>query len=32
MEAVRIYKEQEKKRIEAKERKLKEQQEKGKEA
>ncbi|MDO4463457.1 MAG: sporulation integral membrane protein YtvI [Bacillota bacterium] len=32
MEAVCIYKEQEKKRIEAKERKLKEQQEKGKEA
>lgn len=32
MEAVRSYKEQEKKRIEAKERKLKEQQEKGKEA
>ena len=32
MEAVRIYKEQEKKRIEAKKRKLKEQQEKGKEA
>ena len=32
MEAVRIYKEQEKNRIEAKERKLKEQQEKGKEA
>ena len=32
MEAVRIYKEQEKKRIETKERKLKEQQEKGKEA
>ena len=32
MEAVRIYKEQEKKRIEARKRKLKEQQEKGKEA